>query len=528
MKVNLPVTNTEHQLDVADSIISTTDIKGSITSVNKTFIEISGFSEEELLGKNHNLVRHPDVPPAAFTDLWDTLKVGDNWMGIVKNRCKNGDYYWVDAYVAPIYDGTKVIGYQSVRTKPDQDKVDRAESLYSKLSAGKIPFLLRYKWNYMHQMFTTLTLVLMSVLGGLVLAGALDLAAGMSALLAGLGGSYIASLVVTRSIRTLAARARGIVDNPVMQMVYEGRRDEVGQVRTALDMLEAKLRTMETRILDCSGHLIAAAENSSTTATKTRADLKQQENEIQQVATAMTEMSSTVREVSNNASEAANSAHQAAEEVDKGKTVVEQTINSINQLSQEVENSTEVIHQLEQDSQNIGSVLEVINAVAEQTNLLALNAAIEAARAGEQGRGFAVVADEVRTLAGKTQQSTEEIRKMIDDLQSGVTRAVDAMSISRKKAHVGVEQVSEAGKSLDSIAQAVHVINDMNAHIAVAANQQSTVTEEINQSICNITQLVEQSAHGADKVMKASEKVGEVTEELHVVVKQCGTGRCVL
>lgn len=214
-----------------------------------------------------------------------------------------------------------------------------------------------------------------------------------------------------------------------------------------------------------------------------------QKEEVDKVATAMNEMSATVHEVARNATEAAEAAQQADAETRTGKSVVSQAIEAIDLLASEVESAAQVIHKLEQDSDEIGAVLDVIRGIAEQTNLLALNAAIEAARAGEQGRGFAVVADEVRTLAQRTQQSTQEIQNMIERLQSGSQDAVKAMEQGKNRAQAGVTQAAEAGTSLETIAAAVSTISDMNTQIATAAEEQSVVAEEINLNINSISDM---------------------------------------
>ncbi len=245
----------------------------------------------------------------------------------------------------------------------------------------------------------------------------------------------------------------------------------------------------------------------------------EQKGEVDQVATAMTEMSATVHEVARNATEAAEAAQRADEETGKGKMVVSQAIEAIDLLANEVNDAAQVIHRLEQDSDEIGAVLDVIRGIAEQTNLLALNAAIEAARAGEQGRGFAVVADEVRTLAQRTQQSTQEIQNMIERLQSGAQDAVKAMEQGRSRAQVGVEQAAEAGVSLETIAQAVGTISDMNTQIATAAEEQSVVAEEINLNIVSISDMADKIAGESGSGGVDATQISSACDEIHAAVR---------
>ena len=253
---------------------------------------------------------------------------------------------------------------------------------------------------------------------------------------------------------------------------------------------------------------------------ETSKDVQQQLSETDQTATAITEMAATSQEVARNAASAADSARNADSSAKEGSQIVNTTIAAINSLATEVEHAAETITSLESDSANIGKVLDVIKDIAEQTNLLALNAAIEAARAGEQGRGFAVVADEVRTLASRTQQSTTEIEAMIARLQQGATRAVDVMAISQKQAQSSVEDASKAGAALQSITQAISTINDMNNMIASAAEEQNAVSEDVNRSVVSITDFTHRSANNAAQIATASEELSRLAGDLNEVVSQ--------
>jgi len=239
-----------------------------------------------------------------------------------------------------------------------------------------------------------------------------------------------------------------------------------------------------------------------------------QQTETDLVATAINEMSATVQEVATNASDAETAAQNAKTESLNGTKVVMDTIDSINTLANEVEHSAEVIHKLEEDAGQISDIVNVIRGIAEQTNLLALNAAIEAARAGEQGRGFAVVADEVRTLASRTQESTTQIQEMIEKLQAGTRKAVTAMNANREKAQETVEHASKTSDSLLAISSAVQIINDMNTQIATAAEEQTAVAEEINKSIINISQVAEESTAGSELTLASSNDLTNLAGEL--------------
>lgn len=265
-------------------------------------------------------------------------------------------------------------------------------------------------------------------------------------------------------------------------------------------------------------HLLLSTEKMQAQSGYARQGVTRQQLETDQIATAINQMTATVQEVARSATDAASAANQADKEANNGKNVVSQTIKSIQTLAENVEQAANVIQKLEGDTTEIGSVLDVIKGIADQTNLLALNAAIEAARAGEQGRGFAVVADEVRTLASRTQQSTEEINKMIEKLQAGAKNAVVVMETGRLQAQNGVEQASKAGESLASITQSVATINDMNTQIAGAAEEQSKVAEEINRNVVNISQVAEETAHNVGEVADQSAELGNLAAALNAEV----------
>lgn len=497
MKNNQPVTHTEKVFAQDANILSTTDLKGAITYVNPDFIDISGFTEDELIGNNHNMVRHPDMPAQAFKDLWATIQSGDSWMGVVKNRCKNGDYYWVNAFVTPVFKNGKIIEYQSIRSKANSDEIKRAETIYAKINAGKTPgWLKRRAFKFSHKLVLTFLLILLSSLALPFYNGSLSL---LEALLSLLPGVVIASAFFLREVRPLCLifnEARSIFDNPLARYIFSGHNDEAGQVMLILKYLEKETGGIVGRIADTSRTMEEHAKKLMSSIELNHMSINNQHAETDQVATAITEMSASIQEVAGNTQLSADSATQASTEVNNSKQVVNRTMDAIHNMAQEVDQASQVIQQLNENSEKISSVVNVISDIAEQTNLLALNAAIEAARAGEQGRGFAVVADEVRTLANRTHESTREIQDMIEQLQNGTANAVNVMKTSRTQADTSVERGKEAVMSLDAIFDAVSNINDMSSQIATAVNEQNAVTQEINQNIVNIQQVSEITVMG--------------------------------
>lgn len=515
MKNNQPVTQRERQLRSDSQLISTTDLKGVVTSANTAFIEISGFSEAELVGHSHNIVRHPDMPPVAFEDLWTRLKRGEPWLGLVKNRCKNGDHYYVDAYVTPIFEGDRVVGYQSVRVQPERAVVERAESIYRGLREGRSAWLSRMLPQNISY----------TVKAGLVVVSAtLPALAFGQWLVAALTGALTlaAALLLVAPVLTLAKRSRALFENPITQKVFSGRDDEIGAIETALLAQRAQSRTILGRVSYVVTALSEVAERTSGIVANTTEGVRRQQTELDMVATAMNEMTATVHEVARNAEETARSSQDVLTQTEAGDKLVRASIVDIENLSEAVDAAKRVIEDLREESKGIGSVVDVISNIASETNLLALNAAIEAARAGEQGRGFAVVADEVRNLASHTQKSTDEIQQMIKRIQQSSEDAVGVMQQGQQRAVASVGISRQVGSSFQEISTAVDRITSMNAQVATAAEEQNVVSEEINRNLVQISGVASSTMTSADQTAAASAQLFELVADLKVMLKQFG------
>ncbi len=327
-------------------------------------------------------------------------------------------------------------------------------------------------------------------------------------------------LSVVSSIDLIGHAARQIGQGDLNARLVLKSRDELQQIAVDFNVMAASFQKVVRQISNATTQLATTAEQTSVITEQTDQAIQSQLNETTQVATAMNEMSATVQEVATTTSSTSVAANNVNKQASEGLKAMHETIAQIKQLSDKVENAGEVIQQLEQHSLGIGAVLDVIKGIAEQTNLLALNAAIEAARAGEQGRGFAVVADEVRNLAGKTQTSTEEINVMIDKLQSGSALAVDAVNSSREMARRAVEQANKTDYALSSIGDSIEQVNDMSTQIASAAEEQSAVAEEINRNIVQISEMTEQTAQGAKQTSAAGGDLTRLATELQGMVSQ--------
>jgi aerotaxis receptor len=492
MRNNQPVTQNEVTFPSSEKLISSTDLKGFILHCNDAFVRTSGFTRDELIGQPHNLIRHPDMPQIAFSVMWNQLKAGKPWMGMVKNRCKNGDFYRVDAYITPISEHGAVIGYESVRSAPLREDVKRAEVVYAKYAVynGKKqadqPTIKTEPGILQSPYLLLIGVALMCLLLGLAYGP-----------IAGLGIALVSAMAIALiAIRRVSAVYSLIDDklshafsHPVAQMTYSVRKGQIAKLETLLKSEKSHLDTVLTRIENASDSVIESAATVGLLAQTNSKNLLSQQAETGNVATAMNEMTATIQDVSLNVSKTAENAETCRSLAINGESTAEDTIASITQLSETARSIGLAVTALSKQSGKIIDAAKTIDQIAKQTNLLALNAAIEAARAGDQGRGFAVVADEVRSLAMKTQDSTKEIHTIISQLTLRSNEAITAAKAGDEESTIGLEQVQTLERVLKEISNSMHNIADMADQMATAVEEQSHVSEDVNQQMVGIAGL---------------------------------------
>lgn len=334
---------------------------------------------------------------------------------------------------------------------------------------------------------------------------------------------FISMLVIkniTVPLEKLVHVSERVSSGDLTVKIDTSRLDELGQLARSMEKMRAHLMDIISQIGSTTAKLSSSAEEILAVTLQVSNHMLEQRSETEQVAAAMNEMTATVHEVSNNILTTATSAQQASTETDMGSKIVHEAVQSITVLANQISDASELINRVESNTHNISSVLDVIKSIAEQTNLLALNAAIEAARAGEQGRGFAVVADEVRTLASRTQQSTGEINEMITQLQQGSRSSVEAMDKSCEQAGLVVSKAEKAGNSLMTIANTVARISELSAQIATAAEEQTAVSEEINRNVVHINEAAVYTADGTQKTAATANQLAQITADLQQLVRQ--------
>ncbi|MDP5239346.1 PAS domain-containing methyl-accepting chemotaxis protein [Uliginosibacterium sp. 31-16] len=534
MRNNQPVSGKERPYPSGRVIISRTNAKGQITHVNAAFIEISGYEKSELIGQPHNMLRHPDMPAEAFRDLWATLKAGRPWTGIVKNRCKNGDHYWVRAAVTCLPNGE---GYMSVRTEASRAEIQHAEALYARpglhLEAGNslpggwlgklVAFNrhVRLAWRFWATFIVFTALMLLGE--GIALYGQRTLGLGMIAFAMLAGIAMFAAMIsyLTRNMVRTRELLRGIAESgdlsvPLPVNMY----DEIGEVLTQIVLMRSKLHELVADLVDRIESMTPQAHSLDEAAGEgSRASLRQSKSAAA-MAAAVEEMSVSVDQVRDLANESREIAIRTEELAQSGGQVIRQAAEEISLISSTVQQAVEAVTTLQSHSEQITNTVQVIREIADQTNLLALNAAIEAARAGESGRGFAVVADEVRKLAERTSGSTHQISQMVDMIQQGTHSVANGMQASTARVTEGVALAGRAGEAITEIQTAVVSAADAVSAIFDALKEQAVAAHEIASRVEEIATDSEQGTHAAEQTSDSAKALSDLTDEMHQLAQR--------
>jgi aerotaxis receptor len=537
MKNNQPVTQREYMLGDGVAIISKTDAKGLITWVNEDFIESSGFDEAELIGKAHNIVRHPDMPEEAFRDLWATIQSGRPWNGLVKNRRKDGDHYWVRASVTPQDDG----GYMSVRQRPTRAEVQAAEALYQTMRTGRsrlhlnngqlVKFgVLNTIGHWMNSLSVRSRIFTTAILGSIVLAG-ISIEAINSAsqgqvnwinqtILVALGSVFFLLMAtwLARSVlvplKQVTEAAHEMARGNLACALPSGTHNELGNLVTEMTRTRDNLFEMVYSIRLHAQVVSTTANQLNQSAVTTEHASHEQSSAAANMAATIEQMSVSIDQVGEHANNAQRIANESGETSRQGGEIVHQAAAEMQHISEAVSNSASAIKELEGYSTEISSIVGVIKEVADQTNLLALNAAIEAARAGEQGRGFAVVADEVRKLAERTGQSTQQISEMIDRIQNGAERATEEMQASVERVTRGVQSAHAAGDSITRIKDGSSRVGQSIDDIALALKEQGVAMQEIARNVESIAQMSDANSTTASNTTALARRLATMAETL--------------
>ncbi len=541
MRKNLPVTNTETQLPEREFIYSRTDLKGVITEANEAFCAVSGYTREEMVGQAHNLVRHPDMPEAAFADLWRDLKAGMPWRGIVKNRRKDGGFYWVVANVSPVRDNGEVVGYQSVRSRPTADEIRSASEAYRRINDGDRRMAVahgravrqRPAWVQACSSLRAQMLLMGFFVLAMGLLGALEHLAGQPwaaplgsalAVVAVLYALYYLAFFVPRVHRDLDGiggwMTQVLASGNLRSRLVIGRSDAIGTIANQIDIFVASVQATVQGLADTAKQVEKVTREVDSGMRVVHESALKQSEATGAAAAAVEEVTVSISEVAEHARSTKDVARSAGEVSHEGARRSGEACETINALSETVKRSALQVETLGKRSAEISQIAGVIKEIADQTNLLALNAAIEAARAGEQGRGFAVVAAEVRKLAERTGRATQEISSMIELIQSDTRQAVDGMRAGAAQVEDGVGLVHAAQTALQRIKDEMDDTIQRVNEISHASSEQQEAMTQLAQNVEQVATMTEQNVAVVNQTEGLVHKLTAMVDRMNKSARQ--------
>jgi aerotaxis receptor len=548
MRNNQPVFDREYAIRPGCTIISRTDEKGVITYVNDDFVEASGFSREDLIGQPHNIVRHPDIPSEAFRDMWATLGRGKPWEGIVKNRRQDGGYYWVKAMATPLASG----GYMSVRTAASPAEIRAASALYEQMHRDSSLLLEQgaVRGGLLKRLFrrindidlskrlwlstlASIVIVCLSLGLGMQVVSTVPVAALTPEVAARVAGLHQAMLIIggltllawpplawfiirefNRPVRSAIDAARRMAAMDLSQPVRAHGDDEIGQLLAQLAIMRNHFQEMAALLRQSTGKLDTMAKRLAESSQSSAAAASDQAEVATNMAASVEQLSVSIDHVTEFSGEADKLSRASGSASRDGGGVIQRATDEMTHIADTVNGSATAIRELESYTVEISTIVNVIKEIADQTNLLALNAAIEAARAGEQGRGFAVVADEVRKLAERTALSTHQIAGMIEKVQASSVHAVAEMENSVEQVKSGVDLARQAEQSIGTIQVSSGQVAEAVNEISLAIREQSAAAREIAQNVERVAQMTEQGSHASQAAASLASEVNELSGEL--------------
>ncbi|WP_375749477.1 methyl-accepting chemotaxis protein [Vibrio sp. HN007] len=470
-KRNLSTNNNEVEVAEGIELVSTTDKRGVITYVNEDFCRVSGFSSEELINKNHNIVRHPDMPKAAFEDLWSHLKKGEPWRGAVKNRCKDGGFYWVDAFVTPIMEENKLVGYQSVRRKLAPEFRSRAEKLYTVSAKGK-QLTSKLQLSTRQRILALIAVTFVSLFLAHLVNPWFNLITPIAVFAILYNELFVRQPFYEELKRNYDSISRSVYCN-----------DSTNTAEFHLQMQKGRVQTILGRTFDSSRSLLSQVQSLEQASEHAHHNAKEELQQLEAISTAMEEMVQTVEEVAKTSVQVSGEVQSVTDKCERANDAMSKTRSDVVAFAKAVEASSEYATEISGEMDSVIALMDEIQGIAHQTNLLALNAAIEAARAGSMGMGFAVVADEVRSLSSRTQSVTENIHVTMSNLMESLEKLAAKLKADCNYAGTSVDLTNEVLSLISSLEDEIKTIHQATYEISAATEQQTMVAKEVNNSI---------------------------------------------